>query len=363
MMIDLRSDTFTLTSAAMREVMARAEVGDDYYGEDNSVNRLQDYCKELFRKEDALFTTTGMLANQLAVASQVAPGNEVVTEYSYHLNLYESAQHARFCNVVLNARQTQDGILGAAEIERAISSKPREAIYAQVELVAVENTINSRQGKIFPIEGLAEIREFTASRGIALHLDGARLFNAHIATGIPLSNYAAKADTVSVCFSKGLGAPLGSMLLGPREIIERARRLRVWHGSGFHQIGICAEAAYYGLTHQLERLREDHRLTRLLAERLAVSSLFDICLSDIQTNMIYLNLTGGPSIVEEFIARAAERGVLAYSFPPHAVRLVVCRNVEEPEIVKAADILLRICQEMAQEVGRAQSQLGARKIS
>ena len=163
MMIDLRSDTFTLTSAAMRKVMARAEEGDDYYGEDKSVNRLQDYCKELFHKEDALFTTTGMLANQLAVASQVAPGNEVVTEYSYHLNLYESAQHARFCNVVLNARQTQDGILGTAEIERAISSKPREAIYAQVELVAVENTVNSRQGKIFTCRLLMVFSTATSS--------------------------------------------------------------------------------------------------------------------------------------------------------------------------------------------------------
>jgi threonine aldolase len=212
--------------------------------------------------------------------------------------------------------------------------------------VTVENTVNSKQGKIFPLKDIEELHEFTSGRGISLHLDGARLFNAHIATGIPLSDFAANVDTISVCFSKGLGAPLGSMLLGPRDIIERARRLRIWHGSGFHQIGICAEAAYYGLRRQLDRLHEDHRLTRMLAERLAELPLFGICLSGVQTNMIYLNLPGGLPMVNELIVRAAGQGVLIGSFPPNMARLVVCRNVEEPDIVNAADILLRIGEEM-----------------
>ncbi len=344
-MIDLRSDTFTQPTPAMREHISRAEVGDDYYGEDKSANRLEDYCRELFGKEAAIFTTSGMLSNQLAVASQVAPGNELVTEYNYHINLYESAQYASLCGVLINGRETHDGVLRVADVAAAIASKPREDVYAQVELIAIENTINHRQGKIFPFEELQALHEFTAANGIRLHLDGARLFHAHVVNGIPLHEYASQADTVNVCFSKGLGAPFGSMMLGPRDVVDKARRLRVWHGSGFHQIGIYAEAAYYALTHHLESLAEDHRLTRLLAEELARRTDLGIDPSAVETNMIFIDLARLGCEPAEFENRCRDEGLLLLGFPPRMARLVICRNVNEVEVLSAAEILARVADE------------------
>jgi threonine aldolase len=351
-MIDLRSDTFTLPSPEMRLHIAGAEVGDDYYREDKSVNRLQDYCKELFGKEDALFTTTGMLANQLTIISQVTRGNEVITEYGYHINLFESAQHAAFCHVVLNGRQTVDGVLRVADVISALESKPRESVYAQVQLVSIENTINSRQGKIFPFEEIRNLRQFTQRRDIRLHMDGARLFNAHVVTGTPLATYANEVDTLSVCFSKALGAPFGSMLLGPAEVIKRARRLRVWYGSGFHQIGVYAEAAYFALTRQLVRLAEDHRLTKLLSERLARLPELQVDPDRIETNMIFLDLSGLGVSTETFLNKCRQQGLLILGFLPNTVRLVISRGVTEEDMNQAADIIASVISDCLKDKDR-----------
>jgi threonine aldolase len=345
-MIDLRSDTFTLPSAQMREHIASSEVGDDYYGEDRSVNRLQDYCKALFGKEDAIFTTSGMLANQLAVITQVERGNEFVTEYNYHINLYESAQHAAFCHVVINGRETADGILRVADVERAVKSKPRESTYAQVSLVTIENTVNSRQGKVFPFEEIQKLRDYTSSRGIRLHMDGARLFHSHIVTGIPLADYAKQVDTLSVCFSKGLGAPFGSMLMGSKETIEKARRYRVWYGSGFHQIGFYAEAAYFALTQQFDRLAEDHRLTKLLAEKLAELPELRMQPETVETNMIFIDVARIGLDADEVEARCQDEGLLLQVFPPNMIRMVVNRNVNEREVLKATEIFRQVSSEL-----------------
>ncbi|WP_224242536.1 threonine aldolase family protein [Hyalangium gracile] len=346
-MIDLRSDTFTVPSPEMRAQMANAEVGDDYYGEDKSVNRLEHYCRELFGKEAAVFTTSGMLANQLAIISQVSRGNEVVTEYNYHVNLYESAQHASFCHVVLNGRETVDGVLRVPDVLRAIESKPRESTYSQVELVTLENTISFRQGQVFPLEEIQKLRRFTSERGIRLHLDGARLFHAHLATGIPLAAWAAEVDTIGVCFSKGLGAPFGSMLMGSKDVIERARRYRVWYGSGFHQVGVCAEAAYFALTRQMDRLNEDHRLTRLLAEKLADVPGLGVKPETVRTNMIFIDLAGARMTAEAFEARCKDLGLLVLTFPPNRIRLVVSRLVNEADVLNAARILRQLGADLA----------------
>jgi threonine aldolase len=347
MIVDLRSDTFSLPSSEMRDVIARAEVGDEYYGEDASVRRLEAACKDLTGKEDALFCTTGMLANQLAIASQTYPGDEVITEYGYHVNLYESGQYARFCQVVLNARETADGVLRVSDVERAIVSKPRELTYSQVALVALENTISSRQGKIYPLQELENIRLFTRQRAIRMHLDGARLWNAHVRTKIPLTAYAQQTDTLSISFSKGLGAPIGSVLLGPADAIERARRLRVWHGSGFHQIGFCAEAARFSLTRQLERLEEDHRLTALLANLLAGEPTLGVRSEAIETNIIHLDFRGRTTTAEEFRILCEENGVLAFTVPINCLRLVVCRNVDEDGIRAAAHTICCLSRRLA----------------
>jgi len=322
----------------MRSHIAYAEVGDDYYGEDPSANRLEAYCRELFGKEDAVFMTSGMLANQLAIISQVSRGNEIITEYNSHINLYESAQHASFCHVVLNGRETADGVLRVEDVERALDSKPRESTYSQVELVCIENTIASRQGKIFPFEEIRRLRSYTTEKGLRLHMDGARLFNAHVATGVPLAAYAKEVDTLGVCFSKGLGAPFGSILMGPRETLRRARRYRVWYGSGFHQVGICADAAYFALTRQLDRLAEDHRLAKLLAERLAKHTDLGVAPESVDTNILCIELP--PSIDgETFVKTCEEQGVLLLQLLPGKLRLVVSRNVNEPEIIQAARVI------------------------
>ncbi len=346
MFIDLRSDTFTWPSLEMRQRMAAAEVGDDYYGEDASVNRLEAYCRELFGKEAALFTTSGMLSNQLAIAAQVSAGNEVVTGYTYHVNLFESAQFAAYAHVVINGRESSNGVLSVEEVQRAIESKPRDLPYSQVELISIENTLGSHQGRVFPFEEIERLRAFSQARGIRLHMDGARLFNAHVAAGIPLHLYASMVDTLSVCFSKGLGAPFGSMLMGPREVIDRARRLRVWHGSGFHQIGIYADAAYFAITHHLSQLAEDHRLAKLLAERLAMTDGSGDDLDLVETNMVVLDCTRLGADAREFKRRCQESGLLVTVFPPNFIRLTLNRNIDEPQTLQAANILASVCEEL-----------------
>jgi threonine aldolase len=359
-MIDLRSDTMTLPSDPLRHEMAWAPVGDDYYGEDPSVNRLEAYCRELFDREGALFVVSGMMANQLAIATQVPRGAEFVTEYGYHINLYESAQYAALCQVVLNGWHTADGVLRPADVEAAIASKPRGETYAAVRLVSLENTINSRQGKVFPFEVLQAMRAATRRRGLRLHLDGARIFNAHLATGIPLATYAAQADTMTACFSKGLGAPLGSILLGSREVIERARHLRVWYGGGVHQIGMCARAALWALMHQLRALEDDHRRTAWLAQEIARRTDLGVRPAEIETNMIFVDFpaasTDEPDAAERFTEACFARGLHVLVFSPRRVRLVVSRNVNDADIRHAADIIATVGDQLA--LSRREAQHG-----
>jgi len=240
-MIDLRSDTVTLPDKSMRKIIFSAEVGDDAYGEDKSVNILQDYCKELFQVEDALFVTSGMLSNRLAIMSQVEKGDEVITEYNYHINFFDSAAFASICNVVLNTIQTKNGIITCSDVKQVIDSKPRYYYFSQPKLVSIENTINGWVGKIFPIHEIKKLRLFTKESNMSIHLDGARIFNAHVETNIPLAEYAQQVDTMSICLSKGLGSPYGSVLMGKKEIIDKARRYRVWLGGGVHQVGFNAK--------------------------------------------------------------------------------------------------------------------------
>ena len=341
-MIDLRSDTFTLPSSAMRLTMQNAVVGDDYYQEDESVNKLQEYCKKLFGVEDALFTTTGMLSNRLAILSQTEPGDEIITEHDYHLNLFEGGATAALGGVVINAIHTSDGVIRLDDIKRAIFSKPREDIYAQVKLISLENTINSRQGKVYPFKELETISTFCRENNISLHLDGARLFNAHIATAIPLDMYAGLADTLNVCFSKGLGSPFGSMLMGSTEVIKKAKKLRIWLGSGFHQAGINAEACYYALTSQLDRLREDHRLTKLLAERLSFIPRLKLNLDEIETNMIFFDVSQYNITAKEFVEKCKVKGLLLCEWLPTVIRIVVHRDINEEDIERAYSIISEI---------------------
>ena len=235
----------------MRHFMLQAEVGDNAYGEDKAVEQLEAYCQALFGVEAALFVTSGMLANRLAFLAQTSPGDEVITEYNYHVHFFDSAPSAAVCQIALNPLRTSDGVIRVQDVEAILHSKPRYYYFAQVKLVSIENTINGYAGKVYPYEEIIRLRAWTRQHDSKLHLDGARLFNAHVKTGIALSTYGQAVDSLSVCFSKGLGAPFGSMLMGSQALIDKAKRYKMWLGSGYHQIGFNAQAAYYALTHNI----------------------------------------------------------------------------------------------------------------
>lgn len=340
-MIDLRSDTVTKPSEEMRAYMANAPVGDDAYGEDESVNLLQDYCKELFQKEDALFVTSGMMANRLAFLSQTNPGDEVITDYTYHVNFFDSAPMAFVAKVVMNTWHTHDGILRAQDIEDALQSKQRYGYFAQPKLVSLENTINGRAGKIFPFEDLKAVYNFAKQKGLAVHLDGARLFNAHVKTGIPLAEYASFADTLSVCFSKGLGAPYGSMLMGSRETINKARRFRIWLGGGVHQSGMQAAAAYYAVKHHIDSLKKDHELAKHLAQLLLNIPGVSVNENEIETNMVQITVNHS----DTFLDQCAKQGLLLFPWVPGVARAVIHRHISRDDIEKTAEIIKIVAQE------------------
>lgn len=343
-MIDLRSDTTTLPSDPLRKAFASAHVGDDAYGEDKSVKELTQYCRDLFGVEDALFTTSGMLSNRLAVLSQTSRGDEVITDYSYHINFFDSAAFASVCQVVLNTCYSKDGILRGDQIAQAINSKPRYYIFAQPKLVSIENTINGWIGKVFPFEDLKKLRIFTEQNGLSLHMDGARLFNAHIKTDIPLSDYAQQVDTLSVCFAKGLGAPFGSMLMGKKDIIHEARKHKAWLGSGFHQVGFNAAAALYALKNNLSRLQEDHEKAEALTALLKNIEEIDLHPNSGETNMIQFKLRDSIN-PEIFMESTNTQGLLLFPWLPSIFRAVVHLNITSKDIVKTPEIIKKAIKE------------------
>jgi threonine aldolase len=336
--IDLRSDTITLPTQRLIDNMVTAEVGDYAYGDDKAYNELVDYCKDLFKVEDAIFVTSGMLANRLAIMAQTEPGDEVITDYSYHINFFDSAATAKVCGVVLNCVHSSDGILTYKLIEQAINTKPRYKTFAQVKLVTIENTINSSQGKIFPIITQKAIYEYLMKNNISLHLDGARIFNAHIATGIPLREYAKYTDTLSFCCSKGLGAPFGSMLLGKKDIIEKAKKYQTWLGSGYHQIGFQAKAALYALQNHIPRLNEDHKLTQLLFKKLSNIQGIKL-LNKVETNMVGFDISSLQVSNNEFLDECAKSGVLLFPWLENQIRAVIHLGITETGVEYTSQVV------------------------
>lgn len=341
-MIDLRSDTVTLPDKSIRRAISNAEVGDDAYGEDKSTNILQDYCKELFQVEDALFLTSGMMSNRLAIMSQVERGDEVITEYDYHINFFDSAAFASICNVVLNTVRTQNGILSCKDVKRIIDSKPRYYYFSQPQLVSVENTINGWVGKIFPIYELKKLRALTKELNMSIHLDGARIFNAHVETNIPLMEYARHVDTISVCLSKGLGAPYGSVLMGKEEIINKARKYRMWLGGGVHQVGFNAKAAYHALKNNVDRIKIDHENTQLLLEE--IRSIEEIIINPLSgsTNMVQFDISRLKSNSDEFLVQCQKQGLLLFPWLPDTIRAVVHKGISSSDIITAANIIKKV---------------------
>ena len=335
--IDLRSDTVTKPSHEMRESMSAAEVGDDVYGEDPTVNLLQDKTADILGKEAALFVPSGVMANQLAIKTHTLPGDEVIVESDSHIFNFETAGAAFLSNVQLHTVNGNHGILNAEQITQSI----RSSVYynPRTSLVCLENTHNKAGGTIYPLEEIKSISELTRNRNIALHLDGARLWNASVASGIMPSEYARYFDTVSVCFSKGLGAPIGSALAGTREKIEKARKYRKIFGGGMRQAGILAAGALFALEHNMERLKEDHKKAKLLAEQLQRVFGIHIDQEYVQTNIVVIDIKERKESPGDILALLKAKGVLLSEMGNTTLRAVTHLDVSMEQINSAADIM------------------------
>jgi threonine aldolase len=335
--IDLRSDTVTRPTAAMREAMARAEVGDDVYGEDPTINRLQERAAELLGKEAALFVPTGTMANQIAMLCHCQRGDEVLTGEGNHCMLYESGAGSAWAGVSFGVVGS-GGLFSVDELIAAI--KPLEYHYPRSRLVALENTHNRAGGRVFPQSDVLAIAGAAKARGLSVHLDGARIWNAAAATGLTPAELAEPGDSVSACFSKGLGAPVGSVLAGPRELIGRAHRFRKMLGGGMRQAGVIAAAALHALEHHLPRLHDDHAHARLLAEALSGMRNVTCAPERVETNIVNFDTTGVDAA--HFAVEAARLGIRLNAISPTRLRAVTHLDIARADVVTAIDRLARV---------------------
>ncbi|GAA2001414.1 threonine aldolase family protein [Nocardioides kribbensis] len=327
-MIDLRSDTVTRPTDAMRQAMARAEVGDDVYGEDPTVLALEERVADLLGHEAALFCPTGSMANVLAVRAVVKPGEEVLCEASAHIVRAELGAHGAYSGITSRTWIHPRGQVDLPTV-RSILAPDMGPFFVRTAAISVENTHNFAGGTVLPLADLRDLRELATGAGVAVHMDGARLWNAHVATGTPLSEYGAIADVMAVCLSKGLGAPVGSLVVGSADVIAEARVWRKRMGGGMRQVGILAAAGLHALEHHVERLAEDHEHARLLAEACGVDP------AGVDTNIVAVPRGDAAEVV----ARAREAGVLVSAVGPAVVRLVTHLGVARADVERAAGVL------------------------
>ncbi len=320
----------------MRAAMAAAEVGDDVYGEDPTVNLLERRAAAMFGRDDALFVPTGTMGNQVAIRTLTQPGQEVIAESRAHILDYEMATTAVFSGCLIRAVPAEGGILTWKHIEPAIS--PYGGFRAATGLIEIENTANLAGGRVTPLAVLEEIWDGAKAHRLPLHLDGARIFNAAVALGVDVKALTRGFDTVMFCLSKGLGAPVGSMLVGSAERMARARVFRKAMGGGMRQAGVLAAAGLIALEDGPKRLADDHANARLLAEALAHTEGVAIDLGTVETNIVVFRLTAGKGAAE-LVSRLKERGVLAGAFGPDAIRLVTHRDVSRGGCIDAAEAL------------------------
>ena len=335
--IDLRSDTVTRPSAGMRQAMAAAEVGDDQYGEDPSVNRLQEHIAEMLGKAAALFVPSGTMANQIGLKLLTRPGDEVVLGHEAHIVWHELGAGAANSGVQFTA-VGRGGVFAAHDL-RAAHKPAGHIVFPPTTLVAIENTHNRGGGVVFPQSDAVAICVAARELGMARYLDGARLFNAAAACGRRLAELAAPFDLVSVALSKGLGCPVGSVLAGGAALITRAQRARRMFGGAMRQAGILAAAGLWALEHNLDRLAEDHVNARLLAERLSGLRGVEIDLGTVQTNIVIFRLAARAPDAATIVARSREAGVLVSAFADRTVRAVTHLNVSRDDCRRAADRL------------------------
>jgi threonine aldolase len=334
-MIDLRSDTVTRPTPAMRQAMAEAEVGDDVYGEDPTVNALEAEVAEMFGHEAAMFTPTGSMANQVAIQVLVPPAYELLCDADAHVVIYEMGAAAAIGGVSSRTWPAAGGDLDPALIAGMIRPGGYHAV--STKAIAVEQTHNRNGGTVIPLASLRALRQTADDADLALHCDGARIWHAHIADGVPLRAYGELFDTMSVCLSKGLGAPVGSVMVSSAERIDRARVIRKRMGGGMRQAGILAAAGRYALANHLTRLADDHARARRLAEALAPFGVVD--LDRVQTNIVLADLTKASFDAPGLAAAAREAGVMVSVLGPKLVRLIAHLDVDDDDIDRAIEVL------------------------
>ena len=337
--IDLRSDTVTRPTPAMRAAMAVAEVGDDVYGEDPTVNRLEARAAEIFGREAAIFVPTGTMGNQIAIRLHTQHGQEVICEARSHVLDWEMAMMSAFSGCLPRTIAGERGIVTWSQIHNAIA--PKIYYRAATGLICLENTHNMAGGTVTPLPLYEEIWQGAADAGLPTHLDGARIFNAAVALGISVRDLTRGFDTVNFCLSKGLGAPVGSLLVGSKASIDRARIYRKALGGGMRQAGILAAAGLIALEEGPLRLQEDHTNARLIADAIATCERADIDLVSVQTNIVFFTLKGGgdaPSLV----AGLKSEGILCSAIGSHSIRLVTHSDVSRDECERSAATLVRM---------------------
>ncbi|MCL6452500.1 MAG: low-specificity L-threonine aldolase [Alicyclobacillus sp.] len=332
--IDLRSDTVTQPTQAMREAMAHAEVGDDVYGEDPTVRRLEERTAEVLGKEAALFVTSGTQGNQVAIAAHVHGGDEVIAEAESHIFYYEAAAVAAIAGAQIRQVPGVRGVLSGADVRAAIREEPNPH-HPHTALISLENTHNRAGGTVWPLHALAEVQAVGRAAGVPVHMDGARLFNAAVALGVAPRDIAQYVDTVQVCLSKGLCAPVGSVLAGSRAFIERARVWRKRLGGGMRQAGVIAAPGLVALETMVDRLAEDHANARWFAEAVAELPGMDVDLETVQTNIVIVDVAGTGLTANAFVNRLGEAGVLCSAFGPTRVRFVTHHDVDRADVEAA----------------------------
>ena len=331
--VELRSDTFTKPTPEMRRAMADADVGDDVWGEDPSANALQEQCAELFGKEAGMFVPSGSMGNETSIKALTNPGEEIIVESSSHVIEAEVGAPATISQVLVRALPANRGVFDLDELVDAI--RPPSRFFTHTSLVCLENTHQGSGGAVVPIEAFRDMAKVARDRNVKVHLDGARIFNASVASGVHVRAYAAEVDTLSFCFSKGLGAPVGSMLLGQKDVIDRARRVRKMLGGGMRQVGVLCAAAKIALETGVERLAEDHANAKRLAAGIAETWPEALDPNDVETNILYVDT--GDRDAEVTAAALKEKGVLVGPMGARRLRLVTHRDVDAPDIERAID--------------------------
>ena len=333
--IDLRSDTVTQPTAAMKEAMLHAELGDDVFGDDPSVRALEEKTAAMLGKEAALFVPTGTMGNQICIRAHTQPGDEMICSDNAHIYIYEGGGFAALSGLSVACVKNESGIMKPSDVKAAIRAEGSLSHYPETSLICLENTANRGGGTYYSLEAIQDIGAIARERDLAYHLDGARMFNAVIASGISAKDMVAPFDSVSLCLSKALGCPVGSVIVGTRTFINRCHRFRKMFGGGMRQAGILAAAGSYALDHHIERLADDHARAKNLAEALSTVDGYRVNLESVKSNMVYVDVTKEGRSAPELVEALAKDGVMITAVNDGTIRAVTHLQIDDVGIEAA----------------------------